>query len=159
MTDQVPALWRHMLNATIGATALFAAGLVVLPSTMQLMFMPMFYGVSAPPPELGPEAMRYAHFAFAMTGCIMLAWMAALALVVNGPFRRGEAWAYVLVAGTIALWYVVDNLCSWFMGYEANVAFNTLVALPAGLALIRTRRCFFPGHRANPSSAPASESV
>lgn len=159
MTDQVPALWRHVLNATIGVTALFGAGLVVLPSTMQLLFLPMFYGVTVPPPELGPEAMRYAHFAFAMIGCIMLAWLMALAMVVNGPFRRGEPWAYVLVAGTIALWFVVDNLCSWFMGYPANVAFNTAAAFPAALALVRTRRCFFPRRDDAPAAAAIRESA
>ncbi|ANK80257.1 MAG: hypothetical protein TEF_05220 [Rhizobiales bacterium NRL2] len=159
MTDQVPALWRHVLNATIGVTALFAAGLVLLPSTMQLLFLPMFYGVMVPPPELGPEAMRYAHFAFAMTGCIMLAWLMALAMVVNGPFRRGEPWAFVLVAGTIALWYVIDNICSWFMGYEANVAFNTAAVFPAALALARTWRCFFPRRAAAPAAAALRESA
>lgn len=159
MNDIVPAHWRHVINATIGATALFAAGLVLFPTTMQLLFLPMFHGVSEPPPGFSADAMHYVHFAFAMTGCVMLAWLLALAVVVNGPFRRGEAWAYKLVAGSIGLWFVTDNVCSLAMGFTANVAFNTMAVLPAAVALAMSYRCFFPAVQAVPAPVQARDAA
>lgn len=155
MADPVPAIWRYMINGAIGATAVLAAGLVLFPTSMQLLFLPMFHGVSEPPAHFSAEAMHYVHFAFAMTGCVMLAWLLSLVAVVNGPFRRGEPWAYKTVAGSIALWYAVDNLCSLYMGFPANVAFNSAAVLPAAIALVKSYRCFFPGDDVAAAAKPA----
>ncbi len=81
-----------------------------------------------------PLAMAVAEQLAAMLGATMACWALSMLFVVYGPLRRGAPWAWWCVAGSTALWFVVDSALSAHHGAWTNVLFNlsagALIALP-----------------------------
>lgn len=89
--------------------------------------------------ELSPDAMAIAAQLAAMLGATMACWALSMLLVVHFPLRKGEAWAWWCVAGSSALWFLVDTALSWHHGAWVNVAFNVTAGVMIGLPLLLCR--------------------
>lgn len=90
-------------------------------------------------PELGPQGMAMAEQLAAMLGATMACWALAMLLVVHVPLRRGELWAWWCVAGSTALWMLVDTGLSAQHGAWTNVAFNLSAGVMIALPLLLCR--------------------
>jgi len=102
----------------------------------------MIFGSPGPPPGMTAEAAAYSRFAYGVLGAVMFGWMILAALVVNGPFRGGEPWAWNALAVSLGAWFVVDTAHSLLSGFWQNAVLNAAFALLLAPPLIATRRHF-----------------
>lgn len=137
----VSPFWCNWLVAVATAIGLFSVIFLAAPPTGQRLFDAVYY-LSLEGPALDEGAARYVQFANGVLGAMMIGWMTLTAIVANGPFRRGEAWAWTAIAASIGIWYVVDTTFSTAHGITGNVILNTIVAVAFGLPLAMTRRSF-----------------
>ena len=135
-------LWvRWLLLGTVLA-ALFGLFMVLVPYPTEAGFNWMVFGTPERPPWMSADAATYSRFAYGVLGAVMMGWMILAALLVNGPFRRREAWAWSALAISLGSWFVVDTAHSLLSGFWPNAALNAGFALVLAPPLIATRRHF-----------------
>ena len=88
----------------------------------------------------GTAPARYVALAHGVLGAVMVGWGAALLMLLFGPFRRGsrEAWAMIVVS--LALWFVLDTMVSFFAGFWQNAVLNVVLAVLFTVPLSATYR-------------------
>lgn len=82
------------------------------------------------------------------------------ACLARGPLAEGRAWARDLTFRGLALWFLVDSACSWWIGagflvWMMNLAPLVLVGLPLWL----TRNRFEDDHASPPPGPPPTAAV
>ncbi|HRF96276.1 MAG TPA: hypothetical protein PLZ51_13815, partial [Aggregatilineales bacterium] len=70
-------------------------------------------------------------------------WMVLIGAVALIPFRRGEKWAWLAMAATLAVWFVFDSGSSIIYGMSINVIINTVSLISFAIPLAMTYRTFF----------------
>jgi hypothetical protein len=139
----IPAVWWGWLVAAFGLTALTSGGYVLFPDAMmRRTLISTFLGSPDALAAHGEEAMRFIGLLSGISSAVSLAWMAALTFVVLGPFRRGERWAWMAVATSVVIWFVVDSGRSIAAGFPSNAMFNVVWLVMYGVPLVATYRRF-----------------
>jgi hypothetical protein len=85
---------------------------------------------------------RYLRFLLGVSGAVSFAWMAGLLIVVLGPFRGGERWAWRAIAASIAIWFILDGGHSIASGFPHNALYNLVFLIGFGIPLAATYRRF-----------------
>ena len=139
MSDKtIPTIWWAWLLTMCTITALFSLGFVLLPEAMMAATSETYLGAADAHEAYGEEGVAYLRFALGTTGAIAVAWMAALALVALGPFRRGEPWAWNLITVSILVWFVIDGANSVMSGFPENALYNVAFLIGFGIPLATT---------------------
>ncbi|NJN83023.1 MAG: hypothetical protein HC802_12575 [Caldilineaceae bacterium] len=60
-------------------------------------------------------------FAIGLTGAILVGWSVMLVGLTHFGFRQGERWAWVTIATSLLVWFVVDGYVSASAGLYANI--------------------------------------
>jgi hypothetical protein len=142
MTAGVPSFWCNWLIAAAAAVILFSAMLVLAPPLGQQVFDAIYFFTLEPQPLPAQRETDYLRFTNGILGAVMIGWMALIAIVANGPFRRGEPWAWTAIAVSVGSWYAIDTAFSLSRGVIGNAGFNTLVVIAFAIPLIAARRFF-----------------
>ena len=136
----VPPLWRHWL--TLVAAGVCGLGVVlILWPTSGIFNLIIFYS-RAMPPDFSAGARAYVEFVYGVLGAVLIGWMAMVIALVQGPFARGEGFAWTMLAVPIAIWFVADTSFSLAMGYWQNAVLNSALFLLFAVPLGATRRYF-----------------
>lgn len=79
----------------------------------------------------------YRAWLCAVLGTTMASWGGCVAALAWIPLRRGEAWAWWTIVGSLAVWFPLDTLASWRIGHTTNILVNVaaVCAFLPGLAL------------------------
>lgn len=142
MTHGVSAFWCNWLIAVAIAISLFSALLLLAPPVGQLVFDAIYFFTLEPQPLPAARETAYLRFTNGVLGAVMIGWMVLIAIVANGPFRRGEAWAWTAIAASVGVWYVTDTTFSLANGVTGNALFNTAVVAAFAVPLLATRTSF-----------------
>ena len=114
---------RWLLAGTVLAAA-FGLVMVFAPGVTEAGFGLMIFGSPGPPPGMDSAGAAYVRFAYGVLGAVMFGWMLMAALVVNGPFRSKEPWAWKALALSLGAWFVVDTAHSLLSGFWQNAVLN-----------------------------------
>lgn len=142
MEDRGFELWVRWLLAGTVLAALFGLMMVLAPFATEAAFNWMIFGSPGRPAAIGPAAADYTRFVYGVLGAVMLGWMILAGIVVNGPFRRREPWAWPAVTWSLGAWFVVDSCHSLVSGFWPNAILNLGFAIVLAPPLIATRRYF-----------------
>ena len=124
----------------------FGVALIVAPREMQPLFSLLYFGSTQRVSAFGPDAIDYLAFKDGVIGSLCLGWGAMLLFVVRGPFARGEAQGWRLVAAPIGIWFAAEALSTILSGFSSNFLLIAVFALVFAVPLAATWRGFF-GHR------------
>jgi hypothetical protein len=121
---------------------IFGLALVLLPGPTQRAFA-ILYSVA----PLSPAAASYAAFIGAVLGAVMAGWAVLLFFVLRGPFKRLEPGAWDMIAGSLAVWFVLDTTYSLLSGFWQNAALNAVMLAAFALPLAATYKRLHPTYR------------
>jgi hypothetical protein len=130
---EVPMIWRGWLLAVACGVIALSLLLLLAPSAGGFLFDAIYLATLTPQADYSPSAMAYIQFVNGVLGAVMIGWMVAIVLLVQGPFRRGERFGWDAIAASVAVWFAVDTSFSLVHGVLGNVALNLLMA--AGFAV------------------------
>ncbi len=148
MKDTPFLFWWRWLVAATAAVGVFGLSLVLLPGPMQQVFNWLYFGDVRGLPTVSPEATVYLSFVFAVLGAVTVGWAASLWLALWGPFRRGEAEGWQMVALSLAVWYGLDTPASLWWGFWQNAVLNTVILVAYLIPLAATYGRLGGGRRA-----------
>lgn len=131
--------WATWMTLWVEATLVFGVAMVAWKGISGELYNWVLFGSTSTPAPFSPEAVDYQRMLFAVLGAVLIGWMVLLLAVVRGPFRRGEAWAWPAVVGSVVGWYVVDSVASVALGYPENAVVNTLMLAAGVPPLVATR--------------------
>lgn len=141
MTTTLPRSsgWDRWLTAVVCGVIAYGALLVVAGGTASRLFELLGFG----PDDGGTPAgapTDYLRLIYGVLGAVIVGWFTLLLVVVRGPLRRRERWAWTAVVASATTWFVVDTVFSLVTGWPTHAAFN--LAFAAGLAppLVGLRR-------------------
>ena len=138
--SSISAIWWGWLVVMCILTALFSLSFVLLPETMLASASDTYLGSPDAYEAFGELGVRYLRFVLGVSGAVTVAWMGALLVAVLGPFRRGERWAWTLIAVSIAIWFVIDSTHSVAAGFPMNAMYNLVFLIGFGIPLGATYR-------------------
>lgn len=136
-----PFWYNWMQLAAIGV-CVFGASMALFPPPTQLLFNWMIFGDDATP--FTSAADDYIEFVYGITGAVMLGWGLMMLIIVRGPFKNGDPFAWQLIAVPVLAWYVLDTAFSLASGYPENAVLNTVFLLALMTPLVATYRQFYP---------------
>ena len=126
-------------------------GLAMILAPLSVLFQPLndgafsrFFGAGA----MMPEALAYHSFLFGLIGAATVGWGVLVIFVAWKPFARGEAWAWVALAASTGVWFLLDLTRVLIDGVTPYVVFNLVVAGAAMIPLIATYRPMIKPKRA-----------
>ena len=135
--------WRWLVAVTAGVMA-FSLALVLLPAPTQWFFNWLVFSGARSNASFSPEANRYIAFVYGVVGAVMFGWMAALLVLVLGPYRRGERAGWGALASSVGAWFVVDTTFSLASGFWENALFNLVFFVLFAVPLAASYRAFHP---------------
>lgn len=139
---EVPMIWRGWLLAVTCGVIALSLILLFAPSAGGFLFDAIYLATLTPQPDYSPSAVAYIQFVNGVLGAVMIGWMVAIVLLVQGPFRRGERFGWDAIAASVAVWFVVDTSFSLIHGVGGNAMLNALVASGFAVPLVATYRLF-----------------
>lgn len=142
----LPRLWLWWLIVILCCTIAGSLLPLVAPTLSRQLLSFLVFGDAAQVDALSAAAVHYIVFINGVVGAVMAGWSAALLLIVAGPFRRGERWAWRAVTVSLLAWFVPGTLFSIWSGVLLNLAVNCLFAAAFAIPLLATYRRF---HAAN----------
>jgi len=104
---------------------------------------PVFWQTAAMP----EVAARFQAWVYGVLGATVAGWGVLMTFIVRIPFKRREPWAWKGLAGSFAVWYLIDTSLSAVYGVFFNVLFNTVLLLLVAVPLAFTRRAFSMGEK------------
>jgi hypothetical protein len=140
--SNISAIWWGWLVAMCIITALFGLSFLLLPETMLASTSDTYLGSPDAHEAFGEAGVAYLRFVLGVSGAASVAWMGALLIAVLVPFRRGERWAWTLIAVSIATWFVIDSTHSVATGFSQNAMYNLVFLIGFGIPLGATYRHF-----------------
>ncbi len=134
--------WRVLLAASLLSIAM---GLLIAFWPNSPVFAPhtaalerVFFGGAMP-----EDARHLRSFLLGPLGGTIAGYFLMQTLIVAGPFRRREPWAWHAIAWPLLLWFAVDSTMSIYHGAAFNVwMINLSTLLLVGIPLVATRRAF-----------------
>lgn len=139
----IPSFWFRWLQVVTIGVILFGALMFVWPDVVLDLFSLIFYS------ETGgfqvrhtAEAIVYMRFIHGDLGSTIVGWCTTVFLVLNGPFRRCERGAWLMLALPLVLWYVTNSWFSVYTGFWHNVVFNLVFLSLYAIPLAATRKYF-----------------
>ena len=142
MNTGVSPFWCNWLIAAAAAIGFFSAMLLLAPALGQQIFDVIYFFTLEPQPLPPERETAYLRFTNGVLGAVMIGWMVLIAIVANGPFRRGERWAWTAIGASMGIWYMTDTTFSLAHGITGNVLFNTVVIAAFVIPLAATRNSF-----------------
>ena len=142
--SRVSVFWVRWLIATSLFVAAFGLSMVVAPQLPESYFNLILFGEFAEHTRFSAEAHTYIRFAYAVMGSLMAGWVASLLALIVGPLRRGERSAWIAIAVSVAVWFVLDSAASIALGFWQNAVSNLGFAILVEIPLLATYRTFFP---------------
>jgi hypothetical protein len=134
--------WRWLVFVSLGVM-LFGLSMIVFPDLIKTLFDFVAFQTREVDDLFGAEAVHYLQFVYGVLGAVMAAWMIPLLFILFGAFRRGEREAWLAIALSISLWFLVDSAWSAYMGFWGNVVLNSGFFLLYFIPLAATFRSFF----------------
>ena len=135
--------WRWLVAASVGLMA-FGLVLVLAPGLTRQGFSLLIYASPAGIDAFGPAPVAYITLLHAVLGAVMFGWGMLLLWVVLGPFRRGAAESWPMLAVSLAAWFVPDTAFSLLSGFWQNAALNLGFVALFAVPLAATYRVFHP---------------
>lgn len=127
---------------------IFGLSMVLTPDWIRRFLSLLVYGSStAIESRFSNAANAYVTLVHGVLGAVMFGWGLSMLLALRGPFRRGEAIGWQLIALPLVAWFVPDTAFSLYTGFWQNAVLNTGFALLFAVPLIATRRVFLQGHQ------------
>ena len=133
--------WRWLLVVTIGVLV-FGISLVVLPGPTQQLFNLLIFSSTQGNPAFDEAAIAYVTFICAVLGSTMFGWAIALLYALFGPFRRGQAEGWRMVAVSLVAWFIPDTAFSLWSGFWQNAVLNVAFAVAFAIPLAATYKAF-----------------
>lgn len=130
------------LVAVLSGTCAMGLVFMLLPAITEQFFDALIFSGGRSKASFSPEARSYIRFVYGVLGAVIAAWALLMLLVVSGPFRRGERYAWNWLALSFGGWFVVDTSFSLLSGFWENALFNCGFLLLFAPPLIATRRNF-----------------
>lgn len=141
-TPRIPALWWGWLVAAFVLTALTAIGYILYPHAALQTASSALLGSEHALGSASDAVLRFIKWMSGVSAAVSLAWMVTLVLIVVGPFRRGELWAWQAITASVVLWFLVDSARSIEIGFSQNAMLNLVWLLMYVVPLIATYRRF-----------------
>ncbi len=118
---------------------IFSLGIIWVPVIWRDFFNLIIFGERIFPADFSDDAIQYIRLIFGITGAVMASWSFVLYILITGPLKEGQMWAWRAFAGSVILWFVLDTSYSLFTGFPENAVFNTLFLLAYTPAIIKTK--------------------
>jgi hypothetical protein len=139
-TTSPPArFWVRWLVVASAIVIGFGASMVLAPGPIRQLFGLLLFASADGVNALAGPAVAYVSLVHAILGATMVGWGSLLLLVVLGPFRRGSAEAWRMLAASLAAWFVPDMAFSLASGFWPNAIRNTGFAALFAVPLLATR--------------------
>jgi len=138
----IPRIWWGWLAVACVLTVLYSLTYVLLPDATLASTSSVYLGSPDAHEAFGEVGVAYLSFVLGVSGALSLAWMGILLIVVLGPFRRGERWAWQAIAVSIGIWFVFDSSHSMASGFPENALYNLVPLVGFGIPLGGSYRCF-----------------
>lgn len=138
--DRSLHFWSNWLVAVAVLSALMGLAIALTSAGTHLtMGLITRSPMELPPPSAAGDNLM--HFFLGLAGGVMVGWALSLAGIAHYAFRRGERWAWVVIASSVAGWFLVDSTVSVTTGLTANVFGNIffLILFEIPLAATYTR--------------------
>ena len=136
----IPSIWRYWLIAV--AAGVIALGILLLVWPSSGIFNLMIFYARTMPADFSADAIAYVEFVYGVLGAVLIGWMTTVVMLLRGPFRRGEPFAWWLLAVPVVVWFVPDTVFSLATGFWQNAVLNTLLFAAFAVPLLATRRHF-----------------
>jgi hypothetical protein len=140
--SEIQTVWWGWLLAACAITMLFSLSFVLLPEATLASMSDVYLGSPDAHEAFGEVGVSYLRFVLGVSGAVSVAWMGALLIIVLGPFRQGESWAWLVIAASIVLWFAVDSAHSIASGFPQNALNNLVFLIGFGIPLAATYRRF-----------------
>ena len=131
--------WQRWLQIVYGLFILFGFAFAFFGTSSLLspMTAPIFaaFWPSGPP---SAETLRFAQFTFGIMGGLTVALGISGLFLARFGLARGQVWAWVAMADSLLLWYLVDSGMSIYTGAWINAVFNTGFFVLAAVPLAAT---------------------
>ncbi len=139
MSGKTLLWWRWLVVLSAGV---MVAGFVFVlaPGLTRRLFSLLVFALPETIDGFGAPAVGYIALAHGVLGAVMVGWGAALLVVLFGSFRRGRREAWLIVAVSVAAWFVPDTALSLATGFWQNAVLNVVVAVLFALPLAATWR-------------------
>jgi hypothetical protein len=147
-TERRFTIWWGCLVGLTCALTVGGIAFAVLAEPLRVLLESLLY-VPLTGERLRGAAAGYVALHQAVMGAVIAGWSAALLSLLFGPFRRRERWAWVAIAASLAVWFVLDTTYSALSHYTLNALLNAVTLALFALPLAGTYSYF---------QAPASRS-
>ena len=138
-TSPPPTFWLRWLVVAAAVVIGFGASMVLAPGPTRQLFGLLLFASAEGVNDLAGPAIAYVSLVHAILGATMVGWGVLLLLVVLGPFRRGSAEAWRMLAASLAAWFLPDTAFSLASGFWPNAVLNASFALLFAAPLLATR--------------------
>lgn len=139
-TARPPArFWVRWLVVASAIVIGFGASMVLAPGPTRQLFGLLLFASPDGVNDLAGPAVAYVSLVHAILGATMVGWGVLLLLVVLGPFRRGSAEAWRMLATSLAAWFVPDTAFSLASGFWPNAVLNAGFVALFAVPLLATR--------------------
>lgn len=135
-----PSGWDQLLLAVVTGVIAYGVGLVVAGLYLgdqvfdRLGFGPDDGGVA------GGAAREYLRLVYGVLGAVIVGWMITIGVIILGPLRRRETWAWWAIVAAVTVWFVLDTGLSLVLGFVGHALFNVAFAVAVAVPLAAIRR-------------------
>lgn len=132
-------IWTRWLIAACVIVMLYGLSLMVAPQAMLGVFSLIYFSSRDHFAAFPAEARDYIVIAHGVLGSVTFGWGLTLLFITLGPFRRGSAEGWRMLAFSLIAWSVPEALFSVWMGSIPNLAFSLAFGLLFIAPLVATR--------------------
>lgn len=127
--------WITWLQVVLVLLFVYSLLLVVAGATARSMFSA--FGFGPPRPIDNEEVREYLKLPFMVLGAVLAGWSFMMLQIVRGPLRSGDVWALPILVRSLVLWFVVDTVMSFVLGYPMHALFNVPIGVALAIPLVR----------------------